>query len=46
MLDEPVLGIKVMGIPLSEILWHSSWAILCSMFRGFRNGVYYKKQLS
>lgn len=46
MLDEPVLGVKIMGIPLSEILWHSSWATLCSMFRGFRNGVYYKKKIS
>ncbi|WP_332912767.1 lycopene cyclase domain-containing protein [Algoriphagus boritolerans] len=42
MLDKPVLGWKILGIPLSEILWHSSWAILCSMFRGYRNGVYYK----
>ncbi len=42
MLDAPILGFKIFGIPLSEILWHSSWAMLCSMFRGFRNGVYYK----
>ncbi|OOG72202.1 lycopene cyclase domain-containing protein [Algoriphagus sp. A40] len=43
MLDAPILGQKIIGIPLSEILWHSSWAVLCSMFRGYRNGVYYKK---
>jgi hypothetical protein len=43
MLDEPILGAKILGIPLSEILWHFSWAVLCSMFRGFRNGVYYKE---
>ncbi|GAA0880338.1 hypothetical protein GCM10009119_33080 [Algoriphagus jejuensis] len=41
MLDAPILGTKIIGIPLSEILWHSSWAMLCSMFRGYRNGVYY-----
>jgi hypothetical protein len=43
MLNAPILGVKMLGIPLSEILWHFSWAVLCSMFRGFRNGVYYKK---
>lgn len=42
MLDQPILGEKIFGIPLSEILWHSSWGMLCSMFRGYRNGVYYK----
>lgn len=42
MLDQPILGIKVFNIPLSEMLWHFSWAMLCSMFRGFRNSVYYK----
>lgn len=42
MLDAPILGIKVFNIPLSEMLWHFSWAMLCSMFRGYRNGVYYK----
>ena len=42
MLDVPVLGMKVFNIPFSEMLWHFSWAMLCSMFRGFRNGVYYK----
>lgn len=42
MLDEPILGFKIANIPLSEMLWHFSWAMLCSMFRGYRNGVYYK----
>ncbi|MBN3519008.1 hypothetical protein JYB62_03255 [Algoriphagus lutimaris] len=42
MLDAPILGVKVFNIPLSEMLWHFSWAMLCSMFRGYRNGVYYK----
>ncbi len=42
MLDQPVLGFKVFNIPLSEMLWHFSWAMLCSMFRSYRNGVYYK----
>lgn len=42
MLNKPVLGSKIIGIPISEILWHFSWAMLCSMFRGYRNGVYYK----
>jgi hypothetical protein len=42
MLDHPVLGIKLVNIPLSEMLWHFSWAMLCSMFRGYRNGIYYK----
>lgn len=40
--DEPILGYKIFQIPVSEMLWHFSWAILCSMFRGYRNGVYYK----
>ncbi|MHA7128573.1 lycopene cyclase domain-containing protein [Algoriphagus namhaensis] len=40
--DKPLLGIRVANIPLSEMLWHFSWAMLCSMFRGYRNGVYYK----
>lgn len=44
MLDAPILGEKIFGIPLSEILWHSSWGMLCSMFRGYRNGVYYKEK--
>ncbi|WP_373398697.1 lycopene cyclase domain-containing protein [Algoriphagus halophilus] len=43
MLDAPILGVKVFNIPLSEMLWHFSWAMLCSMFRGYRNGVYYIK---
>lgn len=42
MLDKPVLGYKLLNIPLSEMLWHFTWAMLCSMFRGYRNGVYYK----
>lgn len=42
MLDKPILGFKILNIPLSEMLWHFSWAMLCSMFRGYRNGVYYK----
>jgi hypothetical protein len=42
MLKNPILGYKITNIPLSEMLWHFSWALLCSMFRGFRNGVYYK----
>jgi len=41
-LDKPILGIKILNIPLSEMLWHFTWAMLCSMFRGYRNGVYYK----
>jgi hypothetical protein len=41
--DEPILGYKIFSIPVSEMLWHFSWAILCSMFRGYRNGVYYKQ---
>lgn len=45
LLDEPILGIKIIGVPLSEILWHSSWSVLCSMFRGFRNGVSYKERV-
>ncbi|MDF2157848.1 lycopene cyclase domain-containing protein [Algoriphagus sp. CAU 1675] len=43
MLDQPVLGFKILNIPLSEMLWHFTWAMLCSMFRGYRNGVYYKE---
>lgn len=42
MLDRPVLGFTVFTIPLSEMLWHFTWAMLCSMFRSYRNGVYYK----
>ncbi len=42
MLNKPILRFKMLNIPLSEMLWHFSWAMLCSMFRGFRNGVYYK----
>lgn len=42
MLDKPVLGYKFLNIPLSEMLWHFTWAMLCSMFRSYRNGVYYK----
>ncbi|EAZ82723.1 lycopene cyclase domain-containing protein [Algoriphagus machipongonensis] len=42
MLDEPFLGVKFFNIPFSEMVWHFSWAMLCSMFRGYRNGVYYK----
>jgi len=42
MLNNSILGYKILNIPLSEMLWHFSWAMLCSMFRGFRNGVYYK----
>ncbi len=42
MLNQPILGFKIFNIPLSEMIWHFSWAMLCSMFRGFRNGVYYK----
>ncbi|WP_297334973.1 lycopene cyclase domain-containing protein [Algoriphagus sp.] len=42
MLEKPILGIRILGIPLSEMLWHFTWAMLCSMFRGYRNGVYYK----
>lgn len=41
--DEPILGYKIIGIPVSEMLWHFGWAVLCSMFRGYRNGVYYKE---
>lgn len=40
--EEPILGNKILEIPVSEMLWHFSWAVLCSMFRGYRNGVYYK----
>ncbi|MDN3203659.1 lycopene cyclase domain-containing protein [Algoriphagus sediminis] len=40
--DKPILGIRVANIPLSEMLWHTTWGMLCSMFRGYRNGVYYK----
>lgn len=40
--DEPILGYKILKIPVSEMLWHFSWALLCSMFRAYRNGVYYK----
>lgn len=43
--EEPILGYKIMSIPVSEMMWHFSWAILCSMFRGYRNGVYYKESL-
>jgi len=42
MLDQPILGLDVLNIPLSEMLWHFTWAMLCSMFRSYRNGVYYK----
>jgi hypothetical protein len=42
MLDQPILGFSVFNIPLSEMLWHFTWAMLCSMFRSYRNGVYYK----
>jgi hypothetical protein len=41
--EEPILGYKILSIPVSEMLWHFSWALLCSMFRGYRNGVYYKE---
>ena len=41
--EEPILGFKILEIPVSEMLWHFSWAVLCSMFRGYRNGVYYKE---
>ncbi|WP_296697817.1 lycopene cyclase domain-containing protein [Algoriphagus sp.] len=44
MLNKPYLGYKILNIPISEMLWHFSWAMLCSMFHGFRNGVYYKSQ--
>ncbi|MBN7810724.1 hypothetical protein J0A68_07145 [Algoriphagus sp. H41] len=44
MLDGTYMGATILGIPLSEILWHSSWGMLCSMFRGYRNGVYYKER--
>ena len=44
MLDKPVLGYKLLNIPLSEMLLHFTWAMLCSMFRGYRNGVYYKTE--
>lgn len=40
--DKPLLGLRILNIPLSEMLWHTTWAMLCSMFRGYRNGVYYK----
>ena len=43
--DEPILGYKILEIPVSEMLWHFGWAVLCSMFRGYRNGVYYKNPL-
>jgi hypothetical protein len=43
MLDKPILGYRLFNIPLSEMLWHFTWAMLCSMFRGYRNGVYYKQ---
>lgn len=42
MLNKPILGYEILNIPLAEMLWHSTWAMLCSMFRGYRNGVYYK----
>ncbi len=42
MLDKPILGLKILNIPLSEMLWHFSWAMLCSMFRSYRHGVHYK----
>lgn len=42
MLEKPILGFRIANIPLSEMLWHFTWAMLCSMFRGYRNGVYYK----
>lgn len=42
MLNQPFLGYRVLNIPLSEMLWHFTWAILSSMFRSYRNGVYYK----
>ncbi len=42
LLNKPILGVKLFSIPLSEMLWHFTWAMLCSMFRGYRNGVYYK----
>jgi hypothetical protein len=42
MLKQPILGLEIMNIPFSEMLWHFTWAMLCSMFRGYRNGVYYK----
>ncbi|MEN2283011.1 lycopene cyclase domain-containing protein [Algoriphagus sp. SE2] len=42
MLNKPFFGYKILNIPISEMLWHFSWAMLCSMFHGFRNGVYYK----
>ncbi len=41
LLKKPILGLEIFNIPLSEMLWHFSWAMLCSMFRGYRNGVYY-----
>jgi hypothetical protein len=41
--DEPILGYQILNIPISEMLWHFSWAILCSMFREYRNGVYFKE---
>ncbi|WP_075352401.1 lycopene cyclase domain-containing protein [Algoriphagus marinus] len=42
MLKKPILGLEIFNIPFSEMLWHFTWAMLCSMFRGYRNGVYYK----
>ena len=44
MLNEPILGFRIFNIPLSEMLWHFSWALLCSMFRGYRNGVHFKER--
>ncbi|GMQ23730.1 hypothetical protein Aoki45_04120 [Algoriphagus sp. oki45] len=39
--DEPILGFKILETPVSEMLWHFGGAVLCSMFRGYRDGVYY-----